>query len=41
MHPSARRVLTFYKFIQLPSPDQDRDEVEAFGQTIGLSLIHI
>ena len=36
MHPSARRVLTFYKFIQLPSPDQDRDEIEAFGETIAL-----
>ena len=34
MHPSARRVLTFYKFIQLSSPDQDRDEVEAFGEEI-------
>jgi len=36
MHPSARRVLTFYKFIQLPLPDQDRDEIEAFGETIAL-----
>ena len=36
MHLSARRVLTFYKFIQLPSPDQERNEIEAFGETIAL-----
>ena len=36
MHLSARRVLTFYKFIQLPSPDQERNEIEYFGETIAL-----
>ena len=36
MHPSARHVLTFYKFVQLPLPDQDRDEIEVFGETIAL-----
>ena len=36
MPASARRVLTFYKFLELPTPDKDRDAIEAFGELNGL-----
>ena len=31
MPANARRVLTFYKFLELAEPDKERDEVEGFG----------
>jgi UPF0176 protein len=36
MPANARRVLTFYKFLELAEPDKERDEVEGFGDQIQL-----